>query len=174
MQRVLSMATSRRRARMLFPMLNVTPEAILRRGDIRDPCPVADRPLRQIPRLMCVKDETPAPDILLKTKTLKMEGRIMKQVVGIALALLIIAEPAWAGLEMVTGSSPNGRVDQAVQKQRVAENTSKGTSSRHEAGAPESRHGYHGDTSSKHGNAKFPERPENQHGHGQSSGGPQH
>ncbi len=123
---------------------------------------------------MCVKDETPTRDILFKTKTSTMAGRNMKQVVCIALALLIISEPAWAGLETATNSSPNGGVGQAVQRQRVAETAGKDTSGRHEAGGPATRPGYHGDTSSKHGNAKFPERPESQHDHGETSGGPQH
>ncbi|WP_375276070.1 hypothetical protein [Methylorubrum thiocyanatum] len=96
----------------------------------------------------------------------------MTRAIGISLALLTIAGSALAGPE--TGSQPNGHVERPIQEQRLAETTKKATQGTPKAGAPESRPGYHGDTSSKHGNAKFPERPEKQHGHGETSGGPQH
>ncbi|MCP1542138.1 MULTISPECIES: hypothetical protein [Methylorubrum] len=113
-------------------------------------------------------------DILPEMKKSMKADRIMKQVIGIALALLTITGPAWAGPETETSSHPKGHAAQATQEQRVAETTKKDTQRTRDTGAPESRPGYHGDTSSKHGNAKFPERPESQHGHGETPGGPQH
>ena len=98
----------------------------------------------------------------------------MKKIIVPALALATMVGPAWAGLQTEASRFSGGLATPAYQAQRVAESSKKETQDRRGAGAPESRPGYHGDTSSKHGNAKFPERPESQHGHGETPGGPQH
>lgn len=98
--------------------------------------------------------------------------QIMRQIIGPTLALLIAAGPVHAGLRG-TGQYAQERAVAAMRGQQVAQSNKTATHDKRDAKA-ESRSGYHGDTSSKHGNAKFPERPESQHGHGSTSGGPQH
>ena len=98
-------------------------------------------------------------------------GKAMKQIASLTVALLTIAGPAYAGL-WAAGPSVKERAPEAIQGQRVAEATKKNTQDKRDAGTADSRSGDHGDSSSKHGNANFPERPEDQHGHGTTSGGP--
>ncbi|WP_245291071.1 hypothetical protein [Methylobacterium aquaticum] len=98
----------------------------------------------------------------------------MKHIIGMSFALLTIAGPAWAGFQEDMSSHSKGHAAPSAQEQRVAQGTKHDTQSTRDTGSSESRSGYHGDTSSKHGNAKFPERPEKQHGHGDTPGGPQH
>ena len=98
----------------------------------------------------------------------------MKKIIGPALALLTMAGPAWAGLRADGGQHSQVHAGPTYHAQRLAESSKKDTQDKRDAGKSESRSGYHGDTSSKHGNASFPERPEGQHGHGTTSGGPQH
>lgn len=104
----------------------------------------------------------------------KRVDRAMRKIIVPALALFATVGPAWAGLRADGSQHSQGHATPTYQAERVAESSKKDTQDKRGAGAPESRPGYHGDTSSKHGNAKFPERPESQHGHGETPGGPQH
>lgn len=98
----------------------------------------------------------------------------MRQITSLTLALITIAGPAFAGPQGGASLYAKDPAGPAIQGQRVAEATKKNTQDKRDAGTADSRSGDHGDSSSKHGNANFPERPEHQHGHGTTSGGPRH
>ncbi len=105
--------------------------------------------------------------------TIQKGGKVMKQIASLIFALLTISGPADAG-PWAAGQSVKEDAREAIHAQRVAQTNKPGTQDKRDAGKSESRSGYHGDTSSKHGNANFPERPQSQHGHGNTPGGPQH
>lgn len=81
----------------------------------------------------------------------------MKLIVIIGLsALSLIGTTAWAA------PSPEDRSNAAKHEQGAGHSNATGSTMKDQSG----------DASAKHGNAQYPERPEAQHGHGGTSGGP--